>query len=330
MKSSVITSGIFADHNDPGHPESNDRLVLALSGVPAGVKRIEAKPAAAEDLVRIHTPEHIAGIRALSSRCGQGRPCYLDPDTYVTSRSFEAAAAAAGAACMALERAESGEHCFALVRPPGHHAMPSRAMGFCLFNNVAIAVAGALKHLNRIAIVDWDVHHGNGTQAIFYGSDRVLYCSVHEMGNFPGTGWPAERGAGSGIGYTINAPLERRSGAADYRLVFEEVFLPAIDAFGPDLLVISAGQDTLFDDPLGSMALYPADYGAMTRMIMEAADLGVALVLEGGYSPSHGEAIAWIFRALSGDAVEWSAGAPKEHTRALCRLLCGSEEIPPV
>ena len=321
MKSSVITSGIFADHNDPGHPESNDRLVLALSGVPAGVKRIEAKPAAAEDLVRIHTPEHIAGIRALSSRCGQGRPCYLDPDTYVTSRSFEAAAAAAGAACMALERAESGEHCFALVRPPGHHAEPDRAMGFCIFNNAAVAAARALESVDRVAILDWDLHHGNGTQSAFYDSDRVLYCSVHESNSFPGTGWIDEIGSREGRGYTLNAPLHPGATIADYLLVFEEVFVPAIRRFEPDVLIISAGQDSLSDDPTGSMNLSPADFQVLAGIMVDATDLPLALILEGGYGPSHGQAISHIFSALQGGRISPEAPPARRSTLEIVAFL---------
>ncbi len=137
-------------------------------------------------------------------------------------------------------------------------------MGFCLFNNVAVAAAAALESVRRVAIVDWDVHHGNGTQAAFYGTDRVLYCSVHRRFHFPGSGWYDERGAGDGLGYTLNAPLAAGGTGADYRHVFESVFCPAVAAFAPDLVLVSAGQDPLADDPLGGMALAPADFGAMT------------------------------------------------------------------
>jgi acetoin utilization deacetylase AcuC-like enzyme len=329
MSLAVVTDNVFAAHNDPDHPESQARLEIALTGVPAQAHRIVPVQAALEDLARVHTPDYIAAIRSLCKQCRPERVCYLDPDTYLTARSFDAALYAAGAACQAADRALEGEHCFALVRPPGHHAMPNRAMGFCLFNNVAVAVARALREAGRIAIVDWDLHHGNGTQAAFYATDRVLYCSVHQMGIFPGTGWPEERGVGPGVGYTINAPLESGSTGADYTLIFSKVFLPALEEFDPDLLVVSAGQDASFDDPLGSMQLRPSDFGAMTGLLLESYGGALALVLEGGYGRSQGEAIRSICAALSGARIEPDGGEPKVSTRLLVEAYTDAVRVCP-
>jgi len=317
MPYSVVTGDLFRAHDDPGHPESQARLDAALTGVPADAYRITPEQTTLRDLTRVHTHRHIATLRSFCRACPPGRACYLDSDTYVTCGSFDAALYAAGAAWQAVERALEGEHSFALVRPPGHHAGPNRAMGFCLFNNAAVATARALESVDRAAILDWDLHHGNGTQAAFYTSDRVLYCSVHQAGLFPGTGWPDERGAGAGAGYTVNAPLEPGSTGADYTLVFQEIFIPALRQFEPDLVVISAGQDALFDDPLGSMQLRPDDFGALTGMLADASPVALALVLEGGYGRSHAGAVGAICAALGGARVVPGGGKPKTSTRLL-------------
>jgi acetoin utilization deacetylase AcuC-like enzyme len=177
-------------------------------------------------------------------------------------------------------------------------------MGFCLLNNAAIAAMHALERVDRVAIIDWDVHHGNGTQDVFYRSDRVLYCSVHQMGLFPYSGSMEETGIASGLGYTINAPLAAGAGIADYQTIFTEIFSPALQRYCPDLVIVSAGQDILADDPLGWMQIKPEDFGVLTRLIQDAADGPLAFVLEGGYGPSHGEAIRFIISTLtSGQAV---------------------------
>ena len=181
----AITGTVFGNHDCKGHPESQVRLLTAVRGIPEGSvvhKPVSARP---DDLGLVHSRRYIYAIEERVKRCPAGHCCYLDTDTYITSATYETALFAAGSAILAADRAIDGVHCFALVRPPGHHAGRDYPKGFCIFNNTAVAAAKALERCEKVAIVDWDVHHGNGTQDIFYGSDRVLYCSLHQSHHFP-------------------------------------------------------------------------------------------------------------------------------------------------
>ncbi len=316
---SAIYGEIFGKHDIGLHPECSTRLREAIAGVPPEVQRREAVAAPEADLARVHTPGYIRMIREL---CEYGGRRYIDMNTYVTPDSFEVASYAAGSTCEAVDRSLAGEHSFALVRPPGHHAEPDQAMGFCLFNNAAVAAARALDKVERIAIVDWDLHHGNGTQKIFYESDRVLYCSIHQVNIFPRTGWVDEVGAGRGKGFNVNAPIREGGGIGDYSYVFREVFLPAIEHFNPDILIVSAGQDPLSDDPIGGMQMRPEDFGMLVTLLKEVFRHPIAFVLEGGYGPSLGAAVEEIFRALMTDLpIPAMPQAPRESTAVMVSQL---------
>lgn len=322
----AIIDPICAEHDNPGHPECNARLVNACLGIPRDVTRLASEPALPRDVERVHDPRYLSWLeQQCSATATLG---WLDTDTYIPRRSFDAALHAAGAAIAAVERSLEGEHCFALVRPPGHHAEFNRALGFCLINNVAVAAKKALEHVDTIAIVDWDVHHGNGTQNSFYGTDRVLYCSIHQEHFFPYSGAVDEVGTGDGKGYTINAPLHAGSTIADYNHVFSEIFVPAVERFSPDVMIISAGQDILFDDPLGMMSIHPQDFELLTRMLARAAGVPLALVLEGGYSPSHGLAVHHIFTALTSGGRVDEQGIPSERTQTVVSRLKSEHRLP--
>jgi acetoin utilization deacetylase AcuC-like enzyme len=270
------------------HPESPARLraVLAALDAPrfAAVQRTEAPRATREQLLRVHAPEYVNHIFASAPPTGYAR---LDPDTVMSSGALEAALRAAGAACAAVDAVLDAEigRAFCAVRPPGHHATRTEAMGFCLFNNVAAAAAQALAThaLERIAIVDFDVHHGNGTQDIFWREPRVLYASSHQIPLYPGTGAAAERGCGN----IFNAPLPPGAGSDAFRAAWEDKLLPALDCFRPQLLLISAGFDADARDPLAQLQLTAGDYAWITERMVELANRHahgrIVSALEGGY-----------------------------------------------
>ena len=250
-----------------------------------GTEVVAPRAATREQLTRVHDADYVRRISETT-----GRATALDPDTYTSPDSYDVALIAAGAAVDAVERVLGGSHraAVALVRPPGHHAERDRAMGFCLFNNVAVAAAHAhALGAAKVAVVDYDVHHGNGTQHIFEADRHVLYVSVHQYPYYPGTGGADEIGRDLGTGYTVNVPMEAGSVDEDYQTVFTRLVVPVLKQFEPNLLLVSAGFDAHANDPLGGMRLTSGAFGAMTaelRLVAEECCRGrIVLVTEGGY-----------------------------------------------
>jgi acetoin utilization deacetylase AcuC-like enzyme len=285
----VFFDPCFLLHHQDGHPEGRQRLT-AICRELEGLKLVWREPpqASEEQLVRVHHPSHVRTVREASTYASG----YLDPDTYVNDCSYQVALKAAGAAMAAVDAVMDGDTraALALVRPPGHHATPSRAMGFCLFNNVAVAAAHALRQygLKKAMIIDWDVHHGNGTQAAFYSDPRVLFLSLHQFPLYPGTGRVDEVGEGEGMGATINVPLPPMVGDEAYVLAFERVVIPAARRFRPELLLISAGYDAHWTDPLANMKVTVPGFWQIARRALQVAEEHaqgrIVVVLEGGYS----------------------------------------------
>jgi acetoin utilization deacetylase AcuC-like enzyme len=272
-----------------GHPECADRLrsIAKALDTPEFSSLIRVPPPfGTEQQIRlIHSQFYIDAIRAVIPEQGKH---FLDHDTVVSSGSEKAAFRSVGAVCDAVDKLLTGkaDNAFCAIRPPGHHAGPASAMGFCLFNNVAIAAEYARRHyhLERIAIVDFDVHHGNGTQAAFYNQPNVLYASSHEMPNYPGTGYPAE----TGMGNIINVPLAAGDSGVEFRQKYSTIILPALRNFKPELLLVSAGFDAHRDDPLSAIMLVEDDFRWITKELMEIADYycsgKIISALEGGYN----------------------------------------------
>lgn len=315
----VADDRLFDEHRPRGyHPERPERLGAArralfraeTAGVPA--HRIPSRDASLEELYEAHDRAYVDTLAALS-----GREARIDPDTYVSARSVEAARRAAGSAAALVESLVDGDGDgvgLALLRPPGHHATREVGMGFCLFNNAAVAAYAALrKGLSRVAIVDWDVHHGNGTQDIFWDDGRVLYLSLHQYPFYPGTGAAEDVGAGDGKGATVNIPLTAGAGDAAYSAAFHEIVEPVLGSFAPELVIVSAGFDAHERDPLAAMRVTAQGYATMARSLARAAAASaggkVAVLLEGGYDL--GALEDSLFETLSALSAGAGAHAPQ-------------------
>jgi len=324
----VFDSRMLAHDPGRGHPERPERLRVLLDHLDRArdLVPLGARLATEEEIALVHAPGHIE--RAAAS-AGQSRVVF-DPDTATSAGSYEAARLAAGSLLTVCDAVLAGEvrNGFALVRPPGHHAEYDRAMGFCLFNNVALAAAWLrARGLRRVAIVDWDLHHGNGTQHLFEDDPDVLYVSAHQFPCYPGTGAVEEVGCGAGAGRTLNLPFPPGFGDEEYVRAFDEVVLPVCRAFAPDFVLVSAGFDCDARDPLGQMRVSPAGFARMAdacrALAEETAGGRIAAVLEGGYDLSAiVEGVDEVLAALRGEArtLPLATGDARRADRVLARV----------
>lgn len=293
MKAGLVYAPIYLEHDTGDHVENFQRLVAVMSclektGTKEKLACLLPRPASVEELEMVHTPGYISQIQSKASEGGG----WLDADTVMCPKSYEVALYAAGGVLTAVEAVMKGEvdSAFALVRPPGHHATRSRAMGFCIFNNVAIAAKFALANFNlsRILIADFDVHHGNGTQEAFYADPKVLYFSTHQYPFYPGTGWIDEIGTGEGRGLTVNFPMAAGWGDEEYLRAFNEVLAPVARRFLPQLILVSAGFDPHWADSIAMMNVSITGFAQMVTVLKELADElcqgHLIFALEGGYN----------------------------------------------
>lgn len=309
MTTALVYDPAYLNHKTGHHPEHPDRLRVIVSALQhdealwTNLHHLSPRQCSDDDIMRCHSYRLIDQIKNL---CERGVP-FVDLDTAICAESFEVAKLAAGAAVVAVDQVfDDSTNAIALVRPPGHHATSDRAMGFCLFNNAAIAARYAQVHYgaDRVLIIDWDVHHGNGTQEIFYRDPSVFYLSTHQYPYYPGTGAAGERGLDKGEGTTLNIPLSEGTSASAHREAFTEALKTIEKTFPPDLIIISAGFDSRRGDPLGGLLLEDVDFKEMTKQVMDMAERNgsgrVVSVLEGGYNlDTLGETVRTHIAALS-------------------------------
>jgi acetoin utilization deacetylase AcuC-like enzyme len=334
-RTGIVRDERYLDHfPGPGHVESPERLeaIYALldRNFDAPVERIEARFATPEEIAAVHAPEYVSFLAGTAARPFTA----LDPDTSASSRSYETALLAAGGAMAAADAVMDGRvrNAFALVRPPGHHAERGRAMGFCLFNNIAVAAEHLLRRrgLRRVLIADWDAHHGNGTQHAFYERRDVLYFSTHRYPFYPGTGSWREAGAGDGEGFTVNVPLGPERGDEDYRFIYRNILGPVSRAYAPDFILVSAGFDIFRLDPLGGMSVSVEGFAALTDELMAIAEEScggkLLLVLEGGYDlDGQARSVGEVIRRLAG--IRPAPDIPARASPALERELAPVFEV---
>ncbi|HEY0753626.1 MAG TPA: histone deacetylase [Ktedonobacteraceae bacterium] len=348
MTTALIYDPIFLEHITPGeHPEQPERLRVALEVLTRlnwmereGLTHLAPRAASVEELALIHTPAYIQRVQHAAERAGRlaaesGQESrFFATDTYVSARSYEAAIYAAGAGLTAVDAVLQGTvaNAYCLVRPPGHHALADNAMGFCLFNNVAIAARYAIERhsLERVMIIDYDVHHGNGTQDVFYADPRVLYFSTHQAPFYPGTGLSSERGSGAALGTTVNVPLPAATDFGPFEAVFRQVLAPLAERFNPQLILVSAGFDAHWTDPLGEMYLSTAAFAKLNEIILDLADElcagRVIMVQEGGYNiEAMAACTATCINQLLGDdaAVDSLGPAPEKEFSLNLDVLIG-------